>query len=278
MGQLGLFTRAELAEMRDRTKSRRYSPEKEAFRREHERRRAWGLIQRHSRKLRDLHGGDGIVALTAAMLGRATPACAPPAPQKAIPPNQPSASAHKQALSPLAEQPTEPVPAEPLPTDEPCPAEPLLTEPLATEPPPAESLRTAELRPTEPSPTEPPPAESRPTAEPRPTEPNPTEPPPAESRPTAEPRPTEPPPAEPHPAEPNPAEPLPTGHGGENAERRQPTKAGPTATRAPIRRPARHFDLGVSRCGADTQTNTTTRRRQPIFFALWIRHSGRHPP
>ena len=80
MGQLGLFTKAQLDVMRDRTKSRRYSPEKEAFRREHERHRAWGLVQRHSQKLRRLHGGDGIVALTAAMLGRADQACDQPGP------------------------------------------------------------------------------------------------------------------------------------------------------------------------------------------------------
>jgi hypothetical protein len=78
--------------MRDRAKSRRYSTEKEAFRREHELHRAWGLVQRHSRKLRELHGGDGIVALTAAMLGRAGHACALPTaepPQPPQPPQQP---------------------------------------------------------------------------------------------------------------------------------------------------------------------------------------------
>src|SRR6185295_2002637 len=52
MGQLGFFTRVQLAEMRDRTKSRRYSPEAEAFRRDHARHRAWGLTQRHAQKLR----------------------------------------------------------------------------------------------------------------------------------------------------------------------------------------------------------------------------------
>lgn len=38
--------------MRDRTKSRNYSPEGEKFRREHERHREWGLKQRHAEKLR----------------------------------------------------------------------------------------------------------------------------------------------------------------------------------------------------------------------------------
>jgi hypothetical protein len=52
MRQLQLFTQAALAQMRDRTAARNYSPEREAFRREHERRRAWGLAQRHSERLR----------------------------------------------------------------------------------------------------------------------------------------------------------------------------------------------------------------------------------
>jgi len=53
--QLQLFTSAELAAMRDRTKSRRYSPAQEEFRREHARQRAWGLARRHAEKLRRLH-------------------------------------------------------------------------------------------------------------------------------------------------------------------------------------------------------------------------------
>ena len=40
--------------MRDRTKARNYSPEREEFRREHERRRKWGLMYRHAEKLRRL--------------------------------------------------------------------------------------------------------------------------------------------------------------------------------------------------------------------------------
>ncbi|MER7007667.1 hypothetical protein ABT297_32130 [Dactylosporangium sp. NPDC000555] len=56
MGQLGLFSRAELAAMRDRTRSRRYSPAKEQFRREHARHRDWGLARRHAEKLRRVRG------------------------------------------------------------------------------------------------------------------------------------------------------------------------------------------------------------------------------
>ena len=37
--------------MRDRTKSLNYSPEKEQFRRDHARRRKWGLARRHAQKL-----------------------------------------------------------------------------------------------------------------------------------------------------------------------------------------------------------------------------------
>ena len=42
MRQLQLFSTTDLAAMRDRTASRNYSPERDAFRREHQRQRAWG--------------------------------------------------------------------------------------------------------------------------------------------------------------------------------------------------------------------------------------------
>lgn len=51
MQQLSLFSRAELAEVRDRTRRRNYSPEKEAFRREHQRRRDHGKAQRHAARI-----------------------------------------------------------------------------------------------------------------------------------------------------------------------------------------------------------------------------------
>lgn len=50
-GQRELFSRAELSTMRDRTRRRNYSAEAEAFRRRHERDRAWGLQRRHAEKL-----------------------------------------------------------------------------------------------------------------------------------------------------------------------------------------------------------------------------------
>jgi hypothetical protein len=52
--QLQLFTKAELAVMRDRTASRNYSAEREEFRRTHKRHRDWGLAQRYAAKTRRL--------------------------------------------------------------------------------------------------------------------------------------------------------------------------------------------------------------------------------
>ncbi len=52
MRQLQFFTRAEVAGMRDRTASRKYSLAGEEFRRVHARHRAWGLTQRHAERLR----------------------------------------------------------------------------------------------------------------------------------------------------------------------------------------------------------------------------------
>jgi hypothetical protein len=54
MRQLQLFTTAELARMRDRTASRNHSPERDEFRRLHAHHRAWGLVQRHGRRLHRL--------------------------------------------------------------------------------------------------------------------------------------------------------------------------------------------------------------------------------
>lgn len=54
--RLQLFSRPAMAAMRDRTKARKYSPAKEEFRRDHARRRRWGLVRRHALKLCRLHG------------------------------------------------------------------------------------------------------------------------------------------------------------------------------------------------------------------------------
>ena len=59
MRQLSMFTRAEIAGMRDRTASRTYSPAGDDFRREHERHRAWGLKRRHAECLRRSRNTSG---------------------------------------------------------------------------------------------------------------------------------------------------------------------------------------------------------------------------
>ena len=60
MGQLQLFTPAQIAGMRDRTRGRNHSPEREQFRREQARRREVGLARRLAQKLYHLwhHGAD----------------------------------------------------------------------------------------------------------------------------------------------------------------------------------------------------------------------------
>jgi hypothetical protein len=57
--QLSMFTRAEIAAMRDRSASRNYSPSRDAFRQEHERHRSWGKARRHDRRLRQLAEASG---------------------------------------------------------------------------------------------------------------------------------------------------------------------------------------------------------------------------
>src|SRR5690349_7806404 len=62
MRQGSLFSRAETAAMRDRTAARNYSAERDEFRREHERRRSWGLRRRHAEKLHRLREGGSVSA------------------------------------------------------------------------------------------------------------------------------------------------------------------------------------------------------------------------
>ena len=50
MAQLEFFSRSQLSSWRDRTASRNYSPDRDQFRREHQRHREWGLRQRHGRR------------------------------------------------------------------------------------------------------------------------------------------------------------------------------------------------------------------------------------
>ncbi|MET0417214.1 MAG: hypothetical protein ABW022_14480 [Actinoplanes sp.] len=51
MTQLSLFSRNETAAMRDVTRARNYSARRDAFRREHQRRRDHGKAQRHAARI-----------------------------------------------------------------------------------------------------------------------------------------------------------------------------------------------------------------------------------
>ena len=65
MSQLSLFSRTELTAMRDRSKARNYSPERDAFRRDHQRRRDHGKAQRHAARIYQAfqQSGDGEMPL-----------------------------------------------------------------------------------------------------------------------------------------------------------------------------------------------------------------------
>ncbi len=71
--------------MRDRTASRRYSPQGEEFRRDHARHRAWGLARRHAERLRQLRVSRGAPAACPVDGRRSAPtrvqaSCRPPSP------------------------------------------------------------------------------------------------------------------------------------------------------------------------------------------------------
>jgi len=118
--QLSLFDRATTTAMRDRTRSRNYSPERDEFRRDHERRRYWGLKRRHAEKLRQIHGDRPPPTTPPAnddRRARPTPTPTPPAvpaPVAATPPpvsSEPAAPAPRPAhprvtASPVAAAPT----------------------------------------------------------------------------------------------------------------------------------------------------------------------------
>ncbi|WP_218855207.1 hypothetical protein, partial [Paractinoplanes atraurantiacus] len=55
-GQIQLFSQTQISQWRDPTRRRNYSAGEEEFRRDHHERRQYGLIQRHTRKWRSLHG------------------------------------------------------------------------------------------------------------------------------------------------------------------------------------------------------------------------------
>jgi hypothetical protein len=86
-----LLTPAQLATMRDRTRRRNYSAAAERFRDTHQRHRAWGLTQRHARKLSRLYG---TTANASAALRRRADELAPP--------SAPTRTAESTAPEPVA--------------------------------------------------------------------------------------------------------------------------------------------------------------------------------
>jgi len=128
MGQIGLFSRAELATMRDTTKRRNYSAEAEQFRREHERHREWGLAQRHARKLIRLYGSTANAA--AVFQRRADELRSPSAPAGAAA----STLCESVGPEPSASAPVLPEPAGPQAIgSEPVKPEPVESEPVESE-------------------------------------------------------------------------------------------------------------------------------------------------
>src|SRR5689334_14742915 len=100
MGQMSLFSRTEIAGMRDRTKARNYSAERDEFRRDHERRRAFGLQRRHATKLRRLQQERSAAAATS----RNEPTRPVAATRR--PPGSPPAPCPRPGISQVAKAPT----------------------------------------------------------------------------------------------------------------------------------------------------------------------------
>jgi hypothetical protein len=99
MRQLELFTSAKLATMRDRTRRHNYSAKAEGFRDTHRRHRAWGLTQRHARRLSRLYGNTANAS--AAFRRRADELASPSAPTR---------TAEPAATEPTASEPVAPEP------------------------------------------------------------------------------------------------------------------------------------------------------------------------
>ncbi|SDT63230.1 hypothetical protein SAMN04489716_5023 [Actinoplanes derwentensis] len=136
MSQPALFS---VAGMRDRTKSKNYCPDRDEFRRDHERRRAWGLQRRHTEKLRRIRERDSMPLSRedrewlASLTPRTPPASTPPqAPSAPTPPQTPAAPEPPRA--PAAPPAPPQTPAAPAPPRAPAVSEP--TRALATSLPP----------------------------------------------------------------------------------------------------------------------------------------------
>ena len=148
MGQIGLFTRAEVAAMRDRSRRRNYSVEAEEFRRDHERRREWGVAQRHARKLTRLYGSTADAA--AAFQRRADELTCPSVPARAAVPTLCGSAGREPPGS--APAPGEPVGAKAI-GSEPVMPEPL--KPVESEPVVPEPVKPVVPKPVVPEPVEP---------------------------------------------------------------------------------------------------------------------------
>lgn len=124
---MALFGRAETAAMRDRTRARNYSAEREGFRRVQQSRRDWGLAQRHAEKLRRMYGS---VEAARAEYDRARQRRPPRPPARSTPATQPSAATTARTRPDIT------------PASEPAP-----TAPPELTAPPAPALASTEPKP-----------------------------------------------------------------------------------------------------------------------------------
>jgi hypothetical protein len=130
MGQLSLFSRAETAAMRDRTKARNYDPERDEFRRQQRFRRGWGLQRRHAEKLRRLRESGAVSRPPSARAnGQVRPVTCASRPTHRGPASRQAAPA-KEAARPSAARPSAPR----LPVTRPSAARPSAPRPSAPRP------------------------------------------------------------------------------------------------------------------------------------------------
>ncbi|MEV4345915.1 hypothetical protein AB0J83_15725 [Actinoplanes sp. NPDC049596] len=127
-GQMSLFSRAETAAMRDRTKAKNYSTEREEFRRAQKKRRDWGLAQRYAEKQRRMYGSVEAARAEFARCARERRIPKPPADWTVA--AEPAAANPTTTQAPLTSEPGTPQPATLTPTS-PAPAtiEPMVSEP-----------------------------------------------------------------------------------------------------------------------------------------------------
>jgi hypothetical protein len=125
-----LFSRAEIAGMRDWAAARNHCPERDAFRREHERHRAWGLQRRHAAKLRHVRQQR-----SAPPAAPAAPATRGNHPRPAIAARRPPTWQAETAQPPPARATTPQATATKTPTPQPPPAPATTPQATATKTP-----------------------------------------------------------------------------------------------------------------------------------------------